>query len=131
MKQLYTSYYAKSGKHALAASISLSSPSFFRTRWIPELAPSPLILKGYKAGVLTNEDYEELYLDLLINDRKLDAQRIVDQLPEGTILLCYEKSGDFCHRHIAARWLMENADVTISEIVDPPKRTIVDELLTF
>jgi uncharacterized protein (DUF488 family) len=29
----------------------------------------------------------------------------VAQALEGKVLLCYEKSGDFCHRHLVAEWL--------------------------
>ncbi len=35
---------------------------------------------------------------------------------QGMILLCYEKTGDFCHRHLVAEWLRE-AKFDVEEIV--------------
>ena len=35
---------------------------------------------------------------------KLDPHKVAVDL-EGKTLLCYEKSEDFCHRHIVAAWL--------------------------
>ena len=31
------------------------------------------------------------------------------------VLLCYEKPGDFCHRHILANWLEENFGFKVEE----------------
>ena len=30
-------------------------------------------------------------------------------------LCCYEKPGDFCHRHILAKWITENTGIEITE----------------
>ena len=30
--------------------------------------------------------------------------------------MCWEKSGDFCHRHLVAEWVEENLGITIEEI---------------
>lgn len=131
MKQLYTSYYAKSGNHPKAIAISLFSPSFFRRRWYLQLAPTHPIIKAHKSGKITDEEYELLYLDLLENERGLTPQKVVDDLPEGSILLCYESTGKFCHRHIVARWLEAGADVKVTELVDPQEPQLVDELFGF
>lgn len=131
MKQLYTSYYAKSGHLSTAISISLSSPSFFRRRWYPLLAPSYPILKAYKKGKINEEEYELLYIDLLETDRSLTPQKVLDDLPDQSVLLCYEKTGKFCHRHIVAEWLKQCPNVIITEIIDPKPLHIVDELFTF
>ena len=32
--------------------------------------------------------------------------------PHKIILLCYEKPGDFCHRHLVADWLEEYRDIS-------------------
>ena len=34
---------------------------------------------------------------------------------DNMILLCYEKSGDFCHRHVLADWLEENFGYRVEE----------------
>jgi uncharacterized protein (DUF488 family) len=38
-----------------------------------------------------------------------DLQRItgIDDLNK-VILICYEKPSDFCHRHLVAKWFIEN-----------------------
>ena len=33
---------------------------------------------------------------------------------ENIILLCYEKSTDFCHRHLVANWINENNTLRIN-----------------
>ena len=35
---------------------------------------------------------------------------------DATILLCHEKTGRFCHRHIFAQWWQERTGQTITEI---------------
>jgi uncharacterized protein (DUF488 family) len=53
----------------------------------------------------------------------LNKQEIKDVLEElenegkDIIFLCYEKSGDFCHRHILADWLEENMGVRVEEYI--------------
>ena len=50
----------------------------------------------------------------------LDKEEIRDDFDSphncnNTILLCYEKSGDFCHRHVLADWLEENFEYKVEE----------------
>ena len=45
----------------------------------------------------------------------LDAKAIVEILGPDAILCCYEKSGEFCHRHMAAAWLQDELGIEISE----------------
>lgn len=37
--------------------------------------------------------------------KKFTPEQILEMLPDKCILLCYEKTGDFCHRHLLAEWL--------------------------
>ena len=32
------------------------------------------------------------------------------------ILLCFEKPGEFCHRHLVAQWLKSNLNIDVIEI---------------
>lgn len=119
MKTLYTSYYARSGKNPAAISISVKPP-----RWYPrmahnvDLAPTWELVDAYKKGDIDANQYTVRYLELL-EERGKTAQEIVDSLPEGAVLLCYEKPSDFCHRHVAAQWLREGSDVQITELPKP------------
>lgn len=116
MKTLFTSYYAKSGKHPLAVSISVVKPRWFPGMLhCPELAPTWKLVEAYKIGFVSIKEYTDAYLDIL-NNRPATADRIVAALAEGSVLLCYERPPQFCHRHLAAQWLMDRADVIIKEL---------------
>lgn len=110
MIKLRTSYFAspkvkqivKDNKIKYLVSIAQFSPY-----WFPEveerkdLAPSRDLLKRYKAGNVTIEEYTKEYID--------QVNPILDNvnLRNGSVLLCYEKIGEFCHRNILAKLLKE------------------------
>jgi hypothetical protein len=129
MKKLHTSYYARCGKHPDAVAISVKSPSFYQGKKYLPLAPSWELLRAYKAGQVDEKGYTEWYLRLL-QERNLTPRQIVDDLDDGSILLCYEGPNKFCHRHIVAVWLEEGAEVEVTEINTDPLN-IVDELFEF
>lgn len=116
-KTIYTSYYAKNGKNPKSLAISLVVPNWYNFGSLTELAPTWSIVHKYKKGRITEEEYKIEYLDLL-KKRNLTPAKIVDKIPENSILLCYEKSSDFCHRHILASYIQEYAN--IEEILDVP-----------
>jgi uncharacterized protein (DUF488 family) len=92
----------------------------------PYLAPSWDIVRAYKDGSMNANEYTVHYLKLLdegtwdgANHILKTPQQVIDELPEGAVLLCYEKPTDFCHRHVAARWLMEGTNVEVTELPKP------------
>lgn len=112
---IYTSYFANVKKNHEAinycVAITLSS-TFWNGDFCFELAPTHKILHWWKS--LTEEQrnepkqqaiYERLYRrDVLAF---LNVHNLYKRL-DGKILLCYEKSSSFCHRHIVAKWFKEN-----------------------
>lgn len=46
---------------------------------------------------------------------KLDAKQVLKDLKDS-IMLCYEPSLDFCHRHIVAGWLELECGINVPEI---------------
>ena len=65
------------------------------------------------------EHYERAYSFKVL--RKLDANEIYKDLYElsngkDVVLLCYEKRGDFCHRHLLAKFLEEKLTINIDEL---------------
>lgn len=67
------------------------------------LAPDWKSIVGpYKDGLITENEYVRRY-HLQLD--KLDPKKVVEELGENAILLCYETPNLFCHRHIVARWL--------------------------
>ena len=83
------------------------------------LAPSSDIFSQQKA----NPD-ENMYTSRFNNEILgiLDRGHIVEELEKlgggnDVVLLCYEKSTDFCHRHLVAKWLSETLDYNVAEWV--------------
>ncbi len=110
---IYTSYFAMMDKlpeNVVPVSICCSAPDFFKGIQYKKLAPSYTLLKKYKTN---NDDefYSKYFKDNILGD--LSASRVIQELEylgEGKdiVLLCYEKTEDFCHRHLVAEWLTKN-----------------------
>lgn len=105
---LFTSYYAKTGITPCTVAISQTIPEWYTGRRIRYLAPNQSILWEYKAGMLSWEEYTSRYLQQL---EDIGYEKIISELREGDILLCYEKSEARCHRHILAEWLKQHGQV--------------------
>lgn len=99
-----TSYFAKVKKlyGANLVSIAGKTPDGFRGTIYSKLAPKYEWWKEWKDNHLDEEWYRKKYYTTVLD--KLDPHKIYQQLGEDAILCCYEKSGDFCHRHIVAEW---------------------------
>lgn len=115
---IYTSYYARARSFPNFAHIriSTSAPKWypFQTEGIPELYPGFDLVNALKTGEITEEEYTRRYEEKLA---RLDKTKILNKIQElaggkDVLLLCYEKEGDFCHRHIVAKWL----DMDITEL---------------
>lgn len=109
---IYTSYYGNPNlpKNALLFAVSAKIPcGFYVKDHLKNLAPSWDIYneykqsgdaerytKRYKEEILAAADKETVsdWLNLMMYRYEMDA-----------ILLCYEKPGEFCHRHLIAEWL--------------------------
>jgi hypothetical protein len=105
---IYTSYFAKMRKmtpeqQAKCMSIARFTPKGVNIPINTMLAPHWDILKKYKEDK-DEESYTVAYKKQLA---ALNPHNIAKAM-DGRILLCYEKSGDFCHRHLLADWLRNN-----------------------
>ena len=111
--KLYTSYFAKNGIHPKAVSIAGRSPKFFNGRKYKDLNPKFWFFKKY------NEVGDEIYYTTQYNKQvldKLDPQEVVNDLGDGAVMLCWEASNKFCHRHLVALWLKEKLGIDVEEI---------------
>lgn len=127
-----TSYYAKFSRLSkeeksryIPVLISTSLPKWFldREEYYMEyklLAPSSDNVFKLKNNKMSQEDFINAYTDKL---KGLDLEQILEDLYdyEGImdteiVLLCYEKSTDFCHRHILREYLNENFNTNITEL---------------
>lgn len=117
---LFTSYFAKSKalKEAgiVEVSISRSVPAWYNGLSYTKLAPTWEILKKYKADGDWNAYVTEYKRQVL---SKLDAHQVYAEITklvedytghkfQHVALLCFERSGNNCHRNIVSDWFFEN-----------------------
>lgn len=98
-----TSYFAKY-KGSDGVSIARITPAWIKDlSQYKDLAPSFELLRKYK-----NDGDEDSYtLEYLKQLNRLDVDKVYKDL-DGKVLLCYERSNSFCHRHIVSRWFRDN-----------------------
>ena len=71
------------------------------------LAPSWAMVKIDSPNTFT-----PLYQEFILS--RLDPLQVAQELGQGSILLCWEKPGEFCHRIVVADWLIE-AGIEVKE----------------
>ena len=116
---IYTSYYARLNKlpdNITQVSIAGRAPDFYNGYEYKKLAPKYSFFKVWKE-THDNDYYIRHYNEEVLS--KLDVRGVLSDLLSLTgsydlCLLCYEKEGDFCHRHLVADWLVRNG-VSCSE----------------
>ena len=111
---IFTGYYAKLNQYKNLGlepiAISGKRPNFYEGLYYPDFAPRYWMYQRWKDKDITNEGYTEEYKKYLDT---LDKEEIRKDFKEYTVegndivLLCYEKSAEFCHRHVLAEWLKE------------------------
>lgn len=115
---LYTSYFAKKlPSDCIRIAVSNSKPDTVHLRWKTVL-PSWEIVEKHKNGLISDMEYIENYLKNLNQDK----DRILAEIngiqqkyhDQDVILLCWERNGKFCHRHILSYFLNNNG-IGISE----------------
>lgn len=116
---IYTSYFAKLKylpKDIIPISICAKAPNWYKGLQYKELAPTYDILMKYKRYG-DKEDYiksfyEQVLSKLNSNEVVFDLSRLADEddtyYSYDICLICYEKSSDFCHRHLIAEWLIKD-----------------------
>ena len=106
---IYTSYFAnirKIRKGRKLISISQITPHWAEVDGeFKSLAPNKSILFDIKQGKIGEEEYTERYYNEVLS--KLNPEEVYRKL-NNSILFCYEKRGDFCHRHIVSDWFHKN-----------------------
>ena len=119
---LYTSYFAnlkKLSNNFIPISICGKAPNWYKGLQYKKLAPKWNFFKEWKENN-DNEYYiknfneqilNNLKLEDVLNDLKILAEsyNIQNNIQSNNIcLICYEKSDDFCHRHLVANWFNKN-----------------------
>jgi uncharacterized protein (DUF488 family) len=83
------------------------------------LAPKESFFRTWKnnRGQIDEIENNKYYINEFYNQilKVLDPKKVYDEL-DGSILLCYEDSNEFCHRHIVAAWFELMLGVTVYEV---------------
>ena len=70
-----------------------------------------------------------------LEERIEDPYKLIEDIPDGTYLLCYEKSSEPCHRHLLRDWVYDKTGYRIEEWKNDKEQKeadqqgIVDDLL--
>ena len=111
---IHTSYFgnraiSKFGLRLVA--ISLDVPRSFNCKRYPALAPTRSMIELAHEG--RTEEYTEQYTEHVLS--RLDPVKVYEEL-DGSILLCWEKAGKFCHRRLVAEWLERATGKRVPEL---------------
>ena len=120
--KIYTSYFGNLKNlpdSIVPIAICGAVPAGYKGWRYTKLAPKLNFFKVYKETL--DKDYYIRNFKKEIFD-VLDPNRVVEELSvyaqgKDIALICYEKPGDFCHRHLVAEWLTENTDYKVEEYV--------------
>lgn len=118
--KIYTSYFAvmkKIPENIVRISICGGVPQWYQGLQYKKVAPKYAFFQEWKKNGDNNyyiEHFNKEVLDCLSAE---DVYRDLEKLSDGKdcVLLCYEKSDDFCHRHLVAEWLNNKLDLGVSE----------------
>ena len=115
--KIYTSYFGNARKlkeaGVMIICVAIGRPRFLSVPQMINVAPTRYMI----SGACSHEEYLKLYDGILA---KQDARKVIEQIKalsngKDVALCCYEKPGDFCHRHILGKWLTEKTGIEITE----------------
>lgn len=110
---MYTSYFAQLrnlSDDVVPVAICGKAPEWYPGLQYKKLAPRYGFFMEWKRNHDNNYYIKHFNEEVLST---LDAQEVYKEIcqlagSENVVLLCYEKSGDFCHRHLVAKWFREH-----------------------
>ena len=112
---IYTSYFSKTNWRVKKKENTFYPISIARYQPQPALFPSlaaffpPVsLLNDYKSNAIDQNTYKEIFLSHLEGLNIDDIMSFVKRISTGynnLVFLCYEKTGDFCHRVILSEHL--------------------------
>lgn len=111
---VYTSYLANlkniDTKKIIPIAICGSRPATYSGLFYRSLMPKKTFFKEYKDGIIDEQGYIKAYFEKvlsLITPKKVMIDLEFLGCGKDVVLWCYEKPGDFCHRHIVKEWLSQ------------------------
>lgn len=98
---IFTSNFRLHKNDDTGVSIAGQSPYDFCGRYYLDLVPAKQIVTRYKRTGDIDAYITAYSADVLA---KLDPVEVYKDL-DGTVMLCWEEPGEFCHRRLVAQWL--------------------------
>jgi uncharacterized protein YeaO (DUF488 family) len=110
---IYTTYFAKLKslpKNIIPIAICGKSPDWYTGLQYKKLAPKYDFFMKWKE-TKDNEYYIRCFDKQVL--QQLTVENVIQELHnmaggDTIALVCYEKPGDFCHRHLVSEWLRKN-----------------------
>lgn len=120
--ELFTGYFANVKKYEekgyIPVSVAGITPDFFTGEKWSDFAPRKEFFSEWKKGLITDRKYMEKYLEYLKTIPKEDIEELREMTREGRyVMCCYEKTGDFCHRHYLAAFLRKIYSFDTREVI--------------
>lgn len=118
---LYTTYFAKLKQlpeDVIPISICAKAPEGYKGIQYKKLAPKYDFFQEWKRNH-NNDYYIKCYNEQVLSKLNIyDVYNELYSLSNGLefALVCYEKSDDFCHRHLVAEWF-KNHNIKMMEWV--------------
>lgn len=118
---IYTGYFARLNFYKSIGLTPISicgmAPKWYEGVEYRKFAPKLATFKLWKSGIITNEDYVIRYKNEVLSSLVVeDVYRFLKSFNQDIILLCYEKSTDFCHRHIVSEWIRNELGLNCEEL---------------
>lgn len=130
--KILTSYFgnirALGKANIMPISIARYSPRWYNGPRYVEVSPTSYML----SSACSHEEYLQKYDEIL---NRLDPAHVIEmvtRISQGrdVALCCYEKPGDFCHRHLLSEWLRKNG-YDVKEWEPEEKKEQTEQLLLF
>lgn len=120
--KIYTSYFAKLKKipeDIVRISICGKAPDWYDGIQYKKVAPKYGFFQEWKKNQDNDFYIEHFNAEVLDNLVAKNVYEDLSNLSDGKdcVLICYEKSEDFCHRHLVAGWLNQKLGINIEEYV--------------
>lgn len=102
-----------------AVSISRGKPRWLKGGWLTHLPKGvtginyDALAPAAKSLKASDEEYDRAYAKILAG---LDPRKVYEDLGDTSVLLCFEKPNEFCHRRIVAEWLEFHLGIVVPEI---------------
>lgn len=124
--EIYTSYFGRKAQLERAGIVPICI-ALWKPRWYSGISYLPVAPKAFmlKDPNQTQEMYIERYNRLVLDTLRVEnVVRDIENLTRGrdAALLCYEKPGDFCHRHLLADWMTKQSGIEVTEWMPEEER---------